>query len=137
VAGAAFSPDGKLAASTSDDQTVALWNASSFNSITTFEGHMNAAFGVGFSPDCRRLATGGTSDRDAVKLWDLATYRELVTLPGRGNIFMNLAFSRDGNWVVARDQLGGQLHLWRAPSWAEIDAAEKAQASAHLAMPAK
>jgi WD40 repeat protein len=88
---------------------------------------MNAAFGVAFSPDGRRLATGGTTDRDVLKLWDLATYRELLALPGKGNIFINVAFSPDGNWLAARGQLDAELNLWRAPSWEEIAAAEKTE----------
>jgi hypothetical protein len=49
----------------------------------------------------------------------------MLTLAGGGSIFGYVAFSADGNWLMARSNLGGHLHLWRAPSWAEIDAAEK------------
>jgi WD40 repeat protein len=87
---------------------------------------MNGANSVAFSPDGRRLATGGGS-RDSVKLWDLATYRELVTLSAQGNLFWFASFSPDGNWIAAGStfELEGQLNLWRAPSWEEIGAAEK------------
>jgi WD40 repeat protein len=128
VTGGAFSPDGARAASVGEDGTVALWDTSSLKAITPpFKGHINAAFGVAFSPDDRRLATGG-GGRDAVKLWDLSTHRELVVLPGQGFLFSFVAFSPDGNWLAACNSQG-QLHLWHAPSWAEIEAAEKREAA--------
>ena len=125
VSGTAFSPDSTRAASVAEDGTLALWDASSFDCINRFKGHMLGIHSVAFSPDGRRLATGGGSGREAVKVWDLATCREMLTLAGGGSIFGYVAFSPDGNWLMARSNLGGHLHLWRAPSWAEIDAAEK------------
>jgi WD40 repeat protein len=70
------------------------------------------------------LATGGSSARDAVKLWDLGAHRELLSLRAEGRFFVDLAFSPDGD-TLAATSLGGIAHLWRAPSWAEIEAAEK------------
>jgi hypothetical protein len=46
-------------------------------------------------------------------------------LAGEGSIFSSVGFSPDGNWLMARSSLQGHVHLWRAPSWAEIDAAQK------------
>ena len=121
----AFSGDGSMVAGVCEYGTVALWNASSFRPITAFQGHMQGAHGVAFSPDGRRLATGGGTDRDTVKLWDLSTYRELMTLSGQDSLFLIVAFSPDGQWLAACSYYEGKLHLWRAPSWAEIEAAEK------------
>jgi WD40 repeat protein/serine/threonine protein kinase len=128
VSGIAFSKDGTQAASVCQAGRVALWDPFSFQLITPpFKGHMEAAHGVAFSPDGHRLATGGNA-RDAVKLWDLDTRRELVTLSGQGSMFLSVAFSPDGQWLAACNR-DGMLHLWRAPSWAEIAAAEKDRAS--------
>jgi len=120
----AFSGDGSQVASVANDGRVAIWDRSSFKLITAFKGHMQGAHGVAFSPDGRRLATGGNS-RDVVKLWDLSTHRELMTLSGQGSVFSFVVFSPDGRWLAACSWDEGQLHLWRAPSWAEIEVAEK------------
>ncbi len=123
VVGIAFSADGTRAASVSWDGTLAIWSPSSFQPIAHFRGHMLAALAVAFSPDGHRLATSSVG-REAVRLWDLSTHRELMTLPGQGANFNSVAFSPDGRWLAACSE-EGTLHLWRAPSWAEIEAAEK------------
>jgi WD40 repeat protein len=85
---------------------------------------LGLVFSAALSPDGRRAATGGQSPRDAVKLWDLVAHRELLTLQGEGQYFIHLTFSPDGN-TLAAVSLDGMAHLWRAPSWEEIKAAEK------------
>jgi WD40 repeat protein/predicted Ser/Thr protein kinase len=123
VVGIAFSPDGTQAASVAYDGRLAIWNPSSFQLIDAFKGHLLGAHAVAFSPDCRRLATSSVS-REAVRLWDLSTHREFITLAGQGSDFRFVAFSPDGRWLAARND-EGQLHLWHAPSWEEIEAEEK------------
>ena len=127
VAGIAFSQDGTRVASVAEDGTLALWDSSSFQAIDAFKGHMLGAHGVAFSPDGRRFATSG-GNREVVKLWDVSTHRELMTLPGQGSMFRFVAFSPDGRWLAACN-LKGELHLWRAPSWEEIEVAEKQEVS--------
>jgi WD40 repeat protein/serine/threonine protein kinase len=127
VEAVAFSDDGSQVASAAANGTVALWDPSSFKLIAAFKGHMLGAHGVVFSPDGRRLATGSNS-REAVKLWDLSTHRELMTLSGQGVQFWFVAFSPDDRWLAACNA-EGRLHLWHAPSWAEIEAAEEKQES--------
>ncbi|MCF7975205.1 MAG: serine/threonine protein kinase [Phycisphaerae bacterium] len=119
-----FSGDGSRLAGVSQYGTVAMWDPSSFQTIKDFQGHMQGAHGVAFSADGRTLATGGGTNRDAVKLWNVATQRELMTLSGEGSEFRIVIFSPDGRWLAARSS-EGKFHLWHAPTWAEIEAAEK------------
>jgi poly(3-hydroxybutyrate) depolymerase len=43
-----------------------------------------------------------------------------VVVAGEGQYFAHLTFSPDGN-TLAAVSLDGIAHLWRAPSWAEIN----------------
>jgi WD40 repeat protein len=121
-----FSPDGRELVSTSFDSSAKLWDVFARRELATLPGHFGWVCGAAFSSDGRRLATGGLSPRDAVKLWDLVAHRELLTLQGKGQYFVDLTFSPDGN-ALAAVSLDGIAHLWHAPSWAEIEAAEKGQ----------
>ena len=58
-----------------------------------------------------------------MKLWDVDSWQELLTLEGTGHGFNSTAFSPDGN-AIGTLSADGFLHVWQAPSWAEIRAAE-------------
>jgi len=120
-----FSPDDRMLASASWDGTIRLWDLVARRELEpAMRGHTGGVWGAAFSPDGRRLATGGFTSRDAVKLWDLAAHRELLSLQGEGLDFSHLTFSPDGS-TLAATSIGGIAHLWQAPSWEEIEAAEK------------
>ncbi|MEK7676532.1 MAG: WD40 repeat domain-containing protein [Verrucomicrobiota bacterium] len=126
VIGVLFSPDGRGLFSTSFDRSARLWDVFARRELATLRGHFGMVLSAALSPDGRRAATGGSSPGDAVKLWDLVAHRELLSLQGEGQYFQHLTFSPDGN-MLAAVSLDGIAHLWRAPSWAEIVAAEKRQ----------
>jgi WD40 repeat protein len=121
-----FSPDGRTLVSTSMDGQVTLWDVFARRELATLRGHLDWAWSAAFLSDGRRLATGATDAKDAVKVWDPSTQRELLTLAAEGQFFLQLSSSPDGNTLVAIS-LDGVAHLWRAPSWEEIEAAEKKQ----------
>ena len=125
----AVSPDGRLVAVTTESGTVRLCNAVTGQLIQDLLGHLNAAIGVAFSKDGRRLiSTGG----GCVKLWDVGTGRELlkflgkVQTPGSGSYVADGQGLGRANWIADGDTIlaGRPWQAWRAPSWEEIAAAE-------------
>jgi WD40 repeat protein len=55
----AFSPDGRRVATSSEDQTVRLWDVETGQEVLTLHGHTDIVPTVAFSPDGNRLATAG------------------------------------------------------------------------------
>ena len=119
-----FSPDQKLIATASWDGTARLWDAATGQELAVLTGHKAALLGCAFSPDGRTLVTG--SDDHAVRFWNVATFREVAALHFHVAMFY-LAFSPDGETLVV-SSAHADWHLLRAPSLAEIDAAEAAAA---------
>jgi eukaryotic-like serine/threonine-protein kinase len=122
--GATFSPDGKLLAAASSLGFARLWETTTLREVATIHGFLQGVHSVTFSPDGKRLATG-SDGKEAIKLWDVESHQELLVLEGQGSAFLRSAFSPDGNILGSMSE-AGVLHLWRAPSWTEIEAAEKA-----------
>ena len=121
VCGAMLLPDGKTAVTASYDQAVKLWDVPTQQELESLHGEAYALFSMALSPDGQRLAAGGVEG--PVRLWDPAS-RQLVAIlkPSLGSEVDALAFSPDGNALVALTTT--EVHVWRAPSWAEIEAAE-------------
>jgi eukaryotic-like serine/threonine-protein kinase len=122
----AVSPDGRtLATGSVEAPTLKLWDIGNRREMTSWPADSSGHGAVVFSPDGRRMATG-QSEEHAVTLWDVQMQRDIATLKGQGT-FPTVGFSPDGNTIVGINA-EGRVHLWRAPSWAEIEAAEAQQA---------
>jgi WD40 repeat protein len=121
-----ISPDGKFVAVASQLGYVRLWDLATLRPAATLGSFLIGAHSVSFSPDGTRLMAGGDGD-EAIKIWDVDSRQELLNLESSTDVFWRPRFSPDGN-VLGSLQQDGLLHLWRAPSLPEIDAAELAEA---------
>jgi len=82
------SPDGLLVVASSYTGLVTFLDATKGEWIESIHGLLNAAFGVGFSPDGRRLIFGGGGG-ETVKVWDVPTRQELLTPSGVDSFLHN------------------------------------------------
>jgi serine/threonine protein kinase/WD40 repeat protein len=121
-AGFEATPDHRLGAGAFTEGYVRLWNMATLQPVDTLRGLLLGAHSVAFSLDGKRLAAG-SNGQEAIKLWDVETRQEVLTLVGEGSLFERAVFSPDGRHLMAINA-AGTLHLWSAPSWEEIAAAE-------------
>lgn len=110
---AAFSPDGRIIASSGDDHSVKLWDVASGAEVRTLNGHSDWVNAIAFSPDGRVLASG--SDDQTIKIWDVASGIALRALSGHTDGIKAVAFSPDGR-ILASGGHDGHIKLWNVAS---------------------
>jgi WD40 repeat protein len=115
----ACSPDGKLLA-TGDGQPyyglddreaqIRLWRLGDGTLVRQFTAHLHSVNCLAFSPDGKRIVSGGFDAR--FRVWDPATGKRLYQVRGSDGI-RSLAFSPEGKTLVLGNT-DGELGLWKA-----------------------
>jgi WD40 repeat protein/serine/threonine protein kinase len=120
-----LSRDGKMFAAASENGSVEVWRVETVTRGALLHGALLGYHSVAFCPDGERLVAG-SNGREAMKMWETHSFEEVATLAGNGSFFADAHFSPDGNSIGARNW-NGVIHIWSAPSWKEIEAAERAR----------
>ncbi|NET13913.1 MAG: CHAT domain-containing protein [Okeania sp. SIO1H6] len=103
----AFSPDGNLIASASNDTTVKLWKPDG-TLVATLVGHEEEVSDVVFSPDGNLIASA--SNDTTVKLWK-PDGTLVATLVGHDKLVNDVVFSPNGNLIASASD-DDTVRLW-------------------------
>jgi WD40 repeat protein len=115
---AALSPDGKILASGGGDTRggeLKLWDVATGKEIVSLTGYTNSLYGLAFSADSKRLASGG---QGPVQVWDIYAQQEVASFRDLGHAASVVALNRDGTKLAA---VGWhQVKLWEVASGKEL-----------------
>lgn len=94
----AFSPDGRLVATSSDDETVRVWNAQTGKLVLPSLKHSDHVSFVSFDSTGDRLLTVAGS---RARIWDARTGAPLIPYMAQNAAIDHAAFSSDGTRVIS------------------------------------
>ena len=121
VQAVAISPDNRFLAAASIDARVTLCDLEKGTLINAFSGALNSYNSVAVSRDGQRVFAG--ANPGGLSVWDTGSLQSVGTFKGPRELIGGLAILSGSDTVVSVGS--GALCLWRAPSWAEIEAEEK------------
>jgi tetratricopeptide (TPR) repeat protein len=104
-----WSDDGGRLAAAGADGNIALYDATTWETVGVFRGHGNSVTTLAWHPHAARLASG--CQDGSVKIWDAVTFRELISLNSGSEQVTDVAWSSDGLRLACTSFDGG-VRTW-------------------------
>ena len=95
----AFHADNQRLVSSSEDETIKVWDINTGKCLKTLYGYTDWQLTIAFHPNGETLASG--DNNTTVRLWNIKTGKCLQTLLGHKSTIWSLAFSHDGNQLAS------------------------------------
>jgi WD40 repeat protein len=113
-----WSPDGKLIASGSSDETVHVWEAAGGKIVLIYRGHSHLigkglVQAVMWSPDGNYIASGSWDK--SVRVWAASTGNTISTYRSYYEVVESVAWSPDGKYIASGNR-NGTVHIWDVAS---------------------
>lgn len=126
----AFSPDGRMAASGSNDNSIFLSDIASKSLVQHLVGHSGDVNSIAFSPDGRMLLS--SSSDYSLRLWDLAGGAELRRFTGHENVVFDVICLEGGRALSG--SADGTIRLWELATGREVHHIDTDNVARHIAI---
>ncbi|MBK7337852.1 MAG: WD40 repeat domain-containing protein [Saprospirales bacterium] len=113
VRSVAFNPNGDKIITTSDDETVKVWDANSGQCILTLQGHSDVVRSAVFNPNGDKIIT--TSDDKTAKVWDVNSGQCLSTFQCESASILIGAFHANRDRIITASN-NNTAKIWDANS---------------------
>ena len=90
---------------------VRLWDGATGAKVGELAGHTDTVYGLDFSPDGTRLASGAIDD--TVRVWDVAARKQVHEIRGHQGDVGPVEFTPDGKSIVSASN-DGTSRVWDA-----------------------
>lgn len=112
ISALAFSPDGKLLASSDLAGNIRVWSTGSGRALRRLYGHRGRVGSLSFSPDGKSLASSGADGQ--LRIWDVSRGRTVRTLTGSTGAVNAVSFAPGGDRLASAGE-DGVIRIWANP----------------------
>ena len=110
----AYSPDGTHFISSSEDQTIKIWNAATHETVATLIGHTGIVYSVAYSPNGKLIISGGWDG--AINIWNARNYQLIQTLRGNAGTVTSVSTHPGGDFIMSGHS-DGSINIWNTSAY--------------------